>query len=216
MKIVKFIRLDRVIKNRKILEWIDALLFAVIVATIFRTWLYAPFRIPTGSMIPTIQPGDFIFADMKAYGFVIPFTEKKIFEESINRGDIVIFPSPQNDNIDLIKRVVALENESISIHEDDIYINSVYLKESYKYIDKTGSPTGIYFDNFVVPAGKIFVMGDNRRNSNDSRYWGFVDMKDVRAKASFIWWAHDPQTSLFSGYDFQRIGKFFHDEKIYN
>ena len=103
-----FFRLDRLIPNRTIREWIEALIFAVVVATIVRTYLFAPFQIPSGSMLPTIQIGDHIFASMYSYGSPVPFTEMKLFKKPIERGDIIIFPYPRDPSIDYIKRAVGL------------------------------------------------------------------------------------------------------------
>ncbi|MEE1578246.1 MAG: signal peptidase I, partial [Deltaproteobacteria bacterium] len=106
LKVAKgYFRLDRWIRNKTLREWVEAIIFALVVATIVRTYLFAPFQIPSGSMIPTIQIGDHIFASMYSYGSPIPLTGSKLFEKPINRGDIVIFPYPRDPDIDYIKRV---------------------------------------------------------------------------------------------------------------
>ena len=101
-------RLDLLIPNRTIREWTEALIFAVVVATFVRTYFFAPFQIPSGSMLPTIQIGDHIFASMYTYGSPIPFSDIKLFKKPVKRGDIVIFPYPQDPSIDYIKRAVGL------------------------------------------------------------------------------------------------------------
>ena len=93
LRLVRLLRIDRIIKNQIILEWIDAILFALIVVGIFRTWGYAPYKVPTGSMLQTIQRGDFLFANMHSYGFNYSFQTKKY--SNIKRQDIVIFPCPR-------------------------------------------------------------------------------------------------------------------------
>jgi len=212
MKIPKLINLERFIKNKTIREWVEALIFALIVAGIFRTWLYAPYRVPTGSMIHTIEIGDYLFADMHAYGFVIPFTDKKIFPAKVERNDVIVFPSPIDDDKDYIKRAMAVEGDEIEIIGETIYINGKPENHSTVFLDSRMRPV-TYSDEFIVPRkftvpkGKVWPLGDNRRNSLDGRYWGFIDMKDIRAKGLIISWSHDPEASLLSGYRFERIGQ---------
>jgi len=214
MKIPKIINLERIIKNKTIREWVEALIFAIIVAGIFRTWLYAPYRVPTGSMIHTIEIGDYLFADMHAYGFVIPFTDKKIFKSKVERNDIIVFPSPKGDSKDYIKRALAVEGDEIEIIGETIYINGKPEDKSRVFLDSTRAPVTYNSADkfmvprkFTVPKGKVWPVGDNRRNSSDGRYWGFIDVNKVRAKGLIISWSHDPTVSLFSGYRFERIGK---------
>jgi signal peptidase I len=205
LHIVSFLRIDRVVKNRGLLEWIDAILFALIVVSFFRTWFYSPYRVPTGSMVHTIEKGDFLFANMHAYGYIIPFTKKKIFSKPIQRQDIAIFPFPQDPSINFIKRVIGIPGDRLEIKNEIVYINGEELDEPYKFLDNT-LPTG---RNLIIdiPVGKYFVMGDNRRNSQDSRYWGYVDEDTIRGKGWFVFWSHSPEKNLFSGYNFYRIGQ---------
>lgn len=205
LRIVRFLRIDRVIKNQGILEWIDAILFAVIVVSIFRTWAYAPYRVPTGSMIPTIEKGDFLFANMHSYGFVIPFTDKKIIKKPIKRQDIAIFPYPEDPSVTFIKRVIGLPNDRITIKDEVVYINGERLFEPYKFLDNS-LPTRNTDLELVVPEDKYFMMGDNRRNSLDSRFWGFVDKKVISGTGGIVFWSHTPEESLLTGYNLNRIG----------
>lgn len=204
-RIVRFLKIDKVIKNQSILEWIDAILFAVIVVSIFRTWFYAPYRVPTGSMIPTIEKGDFLFANMHSYGYVIPFTDKKILKTPIKRQDIAIFPYPEDPSITFIKRIIGIPNDKIIIKDEIVYINGKELDEPYKFLDSSLPIRGDDLE-LVVPAGKYFMVGDNRRNSLDSRYWGFVDEKTIRGTGSIVFWSHNPVKSLLNGYNLNRIG----------
>ena len=112
-----------------------AILFALIVVGIFRTWGYAPYKVPTGSMLQTIQRGDFLFANMHSYGFIIPFTDKKIFKSAVKRQDIVIFPYPQDPSVNFIKRVIGLPGDKISIRNEIVFINDRQLDEPYKFLD---------------------------------------------------------------------------------
>jgi len=213
-----FMRLDLLIPNRTIREWTEALIFAVVVATIVRTYFFAPFQIPSGSMLPTIQIGDHIFASMYTYGSPIPFTDIKLFKKPVKRGDIVIFPYPQDPSIDYIKRAVGLPGETLEIRNDQVFINGEPLDEPYAYFEPnerksrqaqglTAAPSSRY-GPVKIPQGKLFAMGDNRYNSADSRFWGFVDIDTITGKGQIIYWSHDPNKSIFSGYRFERIFDF--------
>ena len=214
-----FLRLDLLIPNRTIREWTEALIFAVVVATIVRTYLFAPYQIPSGSMLPTIQIGDHIFASMYSYGSPVPFTDIKLFKKPIRRGDIIIFPFPRDPSIDYIKRAVGLPGETLEIRKDQVFINGEPLDEPYAYYEpnerKTRQAQGLMSSIPVsrigpikIPEGKIFAMGDNRYNSADSRYWGFVDMETVAGKGQIIYWSHNPDENFFGGYRFDRILDF--------
>ena len=214
-----FLRLDFLIPNRTIREWVEALIFAVVVATIVRTYFFAPFQIPSGSMLPTIQIGDHIFASMYSYGSPIPFTNIRLFKKPIQRGDIIIFPYPRDPSIDYIKRAIGLPGERLEIRNDQVYINGELLDEPYAYFEpneklsrqasglSSVSPVGKY-GPILIPEGKLFVMGDNRYNSADSRYWGFVDSNTVSGKGQMVYWSHDPGSNLFSGYQLGRVFDF--------
>lgn len=208
--------LERLIPNRNVREWTEAIFFAVIVTIILRVTLIAPFEIPSGSMYPTIKTGDRIFATMYNYGISIPYTEIKLFPASVNRGDIVIFPYPLKPEIDYIKRVVGLAGESVEVKGLKVYINGKRLKEPYAFHDpqtlamlKNAERDTEVVQNFGpvrVPEGHFFVMGDNRFNSSDSRVWGFVKANTVRGKGQIVYWSHDPEAGLFSGYRLGRVG----------
>jgi len=217
LKIAKgFLRLDNLIPNRTIREWVEALIFAVVVATVVRTYMFAPFQIPSGSMLPTIQIGDHIFASMYSYGSPVPFTDIKLFKKPVLRGDIIIFPYPRDPSIDYIKRAVGLPEETLEIRNDQVFINGEQLDEPYAYYEpnerRTRLAQGLMsstpvsrFGPIKIPEGKIFAMGDNRYNSADSRYWGFVDLKTVAGKGQIIYWSHDPDENIFGGYRFGRL-----------
>ncbi len=220
LKIAKgFFRLDFLIPNKTLREWVEALIFAIVVATFVRTYFFAPFQIPSGSMLPTIQIGDHIFASMYSYGSPIPFTEIKFFKKPIKRGDIIIFPYPRDPSIDYIKRAVGLPGEKLEIKNDQVLINGEPLYEPYAYFEPNeklsrqdeGFPSLAPVSKFgpvQIPEGKLFVMGDNRYNSADSRFWGFVDSNTVFGKGQMIYWSHDPRSSLFSGYQLDRVLDF--------
>lgn len=203
----KIINLERIIKNKTIREWVEALIFALIVALIFRTWLYAPYRVPTGSMVHTIEIGDHLFVNKHAYGFVVPFTDIKLFPSRVERNDIVVFPYPEDPSIDFIKRIVAVGGDTVEVIGETVYINGNVEKADFVYYDKSLMTLPEHI-KVTVPEGKLWAMGDNRRNSKDSRSWGFVDEKTAEGKGVIIYWSHNPEHSIFSGYRFDRIGKF--------
>ncbi|MGA1597899.1 MAG: signal peptidase I [bacterium] len=209
-----YFRLDKWIHNRTLREWVEALIFALVVATVVRTYIVAPFKIPSGSMLPTIQIGDHIFASMWSYGFKVPFSQEKLAPQEVLRGDIVIFPYPRDPSIDYIKRAIGLPGETIEVRNDQVFINGEPLEEPYAYFDpqqrfqsRATAPVS-FFGPVKIPEGKLFVMGDNRYNSADSRFWGFVDINTLMGKGQMIYWNHDPRESLVSGYQIDRIFSF--------
>lgn len=206
---MSLLRLERIIPSRSLREWAEALIFAVIIALVVRSFLIAPFKIPSGSMYPTIEIGDHIFATMFSYGIPIPFTDVKLARRDVQRGDIVIFPFPKNPEIDYIKRVIATGGETVSIRNNQVMINGKPLEEPYSYYDQryrsNGKERDSNFGPVKVPAGHLFVMGDNRYNSLDSRYWGFVDEKTVKGRGWIIYFSHDPEAGWFAGYRIGRI-----------
>ncbi len=208
-----FLGLERFIPNRTIREWVEALIFALIIASIVRTFLFAPFKIPSGSMIPAISIGDHIFATMFSYGLPVPFTNTKLFPQAIERGDIVIFPFPLDPSVDYIKRVIALEGETVTVRGMKVSIDGNELSEPYAYYDprivadyrRQGRALPSY-GPVKIPPGKVFMMGDNRLNSSDSRVWGFVPADAVKGKGRIVYWSHDPREGWFGGYQIGRIG----------
>lgn len=213
--------LERMIPNRSTREWVEAIIVALVVAVIVRTFLFAPFKIPSGSMIPTISIGDHIFANMFSYGVPVPFTDIKLFPSTIKRGDIVIFPFPLDPSDDYIKRTIALEGETVEVRGLTVYINGEPLTEPYAYHDPdilaqigNNGNQELVFGPVTVPPGKIFVMGDNRFHSADSRFWvdgnknpqPFVDVSTVKGKGKIVYWNHDPAASYFCCYRVGRIG----------
>jgi signal peptidase I len=215
---LSMLRLERIIPNRGMREWIDAAVFALVIALLVRTFLFAPFKIPSGSMIPTIQIGDHIFATMFSYGLPVPFTDIKLFPQPIDRGDIVIFPYPKNPEVDYIKRVVGLPGDKVEVQGKTVLINGQPLAEPYAFYEPAReSISGVtcresFCGPLTVPEGHIFVMGDNRLDSADSRVWGFVDVRTVKGKGRIVYWSHDPNEDVWSlsGYRLSRIGSLLH------
>lgn len=196
-------------KKRLLWEYVEAIITALILALIIRAYIIQAFKIPSGSMIPTLLIGDHILVNKFIYGTEIPFTDKKfLILRSPEKSDIIVFKYPENPKKDFIKRVVATGGDVIEERNKILYVNGKALIEPYaQHFDRSirfgeNDPR----DNFgpvVVPKDKLFVMGDNRDQSYDSRYWGFVDRKDIRGKALMIYWSWDPDNSL----RFNRIGR---------
>ncbi len=194
---------EKTTKQKSVLrEWVEFILTVFVLAFFIRTFIVASFWVPSESMADTLLDGDFLIANNIVYGPKIPFTDLRIpGVRDPKPGDIVIFQYPEDPSTDFIKRVVAVEGQTLEIKNKVAYVDGVEvpLPENGKYIDarrvfpKFISPR----DNFgpvTVPEGMLFVMGDNRDNSRDSRYWGWLPKKNVKGKPMFLWlsWNSDP------------------------
>jgi len=199
------------VKKKKSLLWeyVEAIVTALILALLIRTFVVQAFKIPSGSMIPTLLIGDHILVNKFLYGTTIPFTDKKILIfRNPEKEDIIVFKYPRNPDKDFIKRVMATEGDVIEERNKVIFLNGKALTEPYiQHVDKNRSFNAMDpRDNFgpiKVPKNKLFVMGDNRDQSYDSRYWGFVDLSEVRGKAFIIYWSWAPGNWV----RFNRIGR---------
>lgn len=200
-------------KKKIIWEYAKAIITALILAMVIRTFIIQAFKIPSGSMIPTLLIGDHILVNKFLYGTKIPFSGKRMFVfKKPERGDIIVFKYPENPSKDFVKRVVAAEGDVIESKNKMIYVNGNKVNEPYaRHTDSSMRPMGIEpRDNFgpvIVPKNKYFVMGDNRDQSYDSRYWGYVDIKDVKGKALILYWSWDSEKSWVR---FGRIGSLVH------
>ena len=185
-------------------ENVEAIVVAVLLALFIRTFVVQAFKIPSGSMLPTLQIGDHLLVNKFIYGLRMPFSGKLLVPwKNPVRGDVVVFRFPKDRKIDYIKRVVAVAGDKVEIVDKHLMINDAEVVDlqahftTSEVIKASASPR----DNFgpvVVPEGKIFVMGDNRDNSYDSRFWGFVDQTDIRGKAFILYWSWDIETSMLS------------------
>lgn len=203
-------------KKGGVREYAEALITALLVAFVIRSFVIEAFKIPSGSMIPTLMIGDHIFVNKFIYGLRVPFTKKKIVTfGSPQRGESVVFMYPSDDSKDFIKRIIGLPGDRVQLRGDEILINSVaverqpiqiepgadgLLQDFMYYFEKLGDVNHlVQFDHrlpdenreWEVPEGQLFVMGDNRDNSSDSREWGFVPLENVKGKAMFIWLSLD-------------------------
>ncbi|MBI4688775.1 MAG: signal peptidase I [Nitrospirae bacterium] len=199
-------------KNKKkiIWEYVEAIVTALVLALLIRAYVVQAFKIPSGSMIPTLLIGDHILVNRFIYGTKIPFSDKRILKfKKPEKGDIIVFKYPEDPSRDFIKRVVAVEGDVIESRNKKIYVNSKPASEPYaQHTDNSVRPGGIEpRDNFgplIVPRDKFFVMGDNRDQSYDSRYWGYVDIKDIKGKSLILYWSWNSQNHWVR---FNRIGR---------
>ncbi len=189
-------------------EYFEAIVIAVLLALFIRTFVVQAFKIPSGSMLPTLQIGDHLLVSKFLYGIKMPFTGTLLVPfKKVGQGDVVVFRFPKDRSVDYIKRVIGTPGDTVEIRDKKVFVNGKSIVDSHAHItsaailDTKSSPR----DNLgpiLVPEDRIFVMGDNRDNSYDSRFWGFVDQKDVLGKAFILYWSWDIKKPLFS---FQRL-----------
>jgi signal peptidase I len=203
-------------------EWIEPFLIAAVVALFIRQFVVEAFKIPSGSMIPTLTIGDHLLVNKFVYGPRIPFTDIRLFAgKEPKRGEIIVFKYPENEKKNFIKRVVGVPGDRIEIQNGKLFINAqpVPVTERGPYNDGAqgaGSPyfpepkmldeqlgtvthqilhlrdqTGYDFGPVLVPKDSVFVMGDNRDNSQDSRVWGWVNYNKILGRAFIIYWSWD-------------------------
>lgn len=185
----------------------------ILIVFIIRSFIAEPFRIPSGSMKPTLETGDFILVNKFEYGLKIPGFNYKILEiGKPNRGDVIVFRYPQSPDVNLIKRVVGMPGDKVAYKNNVLFLNGQPQNQEFKgkeidaepgvsilvnrYVEKLeGKSHAIYLrpteeiemEERIVPEGQYFVAGDNRNNSHDSRYWGFVPEETIKGRAFFIW-----------------------------
>lgn len=179
----------------KLQEYIEAIILAIVIAFFIRTFVIQAYKIPSGSMKPTLQIGDHILVTKFNYGVKLPFVRSTLIPFGTpKRGDIVVFIYPEDRSKDFIKRLIGLPGDTIEIRDKKITINGLPWNDNHGvYVDNMIIPGAVQpRDNvgpLTVPEDTLFVMGDNRDESYDSRYWGFVPMKDVLGKALVIYWS---------------------------
>jgi signal peptidase I len=181
--------------RRRFQEYSEAFVVAIILATLLRAILVQAFEIPSGSMEPTLRVGDHILVNKLIYGVRIPFTDKRwpIFREP-SRGDVIVFVYPVDRSKDFIKRVIAVGGDTLEIRDRKVLINGRVTADPHAYFSSDVVYPGDAGprDNMKpieVPKGFLFVMGDNRDNSYDSRFWGFVSLRDVVGDAFIIYYS---------------------------
>jgi signal peptidase I len=254
---------DTMLKEPAIVETAKSIFPVIAAITLFRSFLFEPFQIPSGSMMPTLLVGDFILVEKFSYDVKDPVWRKTLYHNKLpERGDVAVFKYPEQPTVDFIKRIVGLPGDRIIYRDKQLYIDKACLAEqtsgcgSLERVTLTHIPDNQFFqgrmqqrrydealgenshhilvtpgareqpgqyyqqqdtaiDEFVVPEGQYFVLGDNRDNSRDSRFWGFVPADNLVGKAIFIWMSFEFSEDADSwlpgwvpvGVRFERLGK---------
>jgi signal peptidase I len=199
-------------------EYIEAILIALLLAMLIRTFIVQAFKIPSGSMEKTLLIGDHILVSKFNYGIhipnEIPFINAKLFDDIVlfssapERGDIIVFKFPKDETRDFIKRVIGLPGDLLEVRRQKVFINNKPYEDARARHTETPSDSSLVprddFGPILIPEGHVFVMGDNRENSQDSRYWGYLNVKKIRGKALIIYWSWD---RIESWVRFERFGK---------
>jgi signal peptidase I len=194
-----------VVEKSRLRQNVESIGLALLIALAVRSSVVQAFWVPSGSMLPTIQIGDHIFVNKLAYAARVPFLGTELFQTGQpQRGEVVVFVHPGDRSTDLIKRIVAVEGDTVEIRQKKLYVNGAPADDAHAHFNDrhVGGPR----DNFgpvVVPPGKFFVLGDNRDHSQDSRYWGFANVADIKGRATFIYWSRDGGWPRF-----ERFGHF--------
>ncbi|MEF2232084.1 MAG: signal peptidase I [Pseudodesulfovibrio sp.] len=196
-------------------DTIEAIVVALLLAFVIRAFIVQAFKIPSGSMLETLQIGDHLLVSKFSYDVRLPSdiwldtTDGKVLYKAGDpeRGDIVVFKFPEDEDKDFIKRVIGLPGETVEVRDKVVYIDGRPLDEPYVFHTNADMmPVRDNFGPFVVPGGQYFMMGDNREGSYDSRWWGPVRREKIVGKALIIYWSWGSVTDVRLG----RIGKIFH------
>ena len=205
-------------------EYFESLVIAVVLALFIRTFVVQAFKIPTGSMEQNLLIGDHLLVNKFVFGPTLGSGERAILPvKDIHRLDVVVFKYPEEPERDFIKRVIGLPGETLEVRNKRVYVNGERIEEPYVYYleDPPALPREMELPNglpglsgdareqygpVTVPPGHYFVMGDNRDNSQDSRYWGFLPRENVKGKALVIYWSYSADAeNIFAGTRWNRI-----------
>jgi signal peptidase I len=207
-------------------EYTEAFGIAVILAVVLRAFFIQAYKIPSGSMEPTLLVGDHIIVNKLIYGFRMPDSlfgltplqgeipyGKYLFQiEPVHRGDVVVFVFPPDPTKDFIKRVIGVPGDTVQVKAGRLYLDGQEVADPHAHFeipqeDRLPSSERDYFGPLKVPAGHYFMMGDNRDRSYDSRFWGLVDRNDVEGRAMFIYWSWDSDSTSMMAVRFRRFFK---------
>ena len=207
-------------------EYTEAFGIAVILAVVLRAFFVQAYKIPSGSMEPTLLVGDHIIVNKLIFGFRMPDSlfgltpfqgeipyGKYLFQiEPVHRGDVVVFVFPPDPTKDFIKRVIGVPGDTVQVKAGRLYLDGQEVADPHAHFeippeDRSPSSERDYFGPLKVPAGHYFMMGDNRDRSYDSRFWGLVDRNDVEGRAMFIYWSWDSDSTSMMAVRFRRFFK---------
>lgn len=221
-------------KEPLLVEYSKSFFPVLLFVLVLRSFIIEPFRIPSSSMMPTLVIGDFILVNKFSYGVRLPVVNTKIINiGDPERGDVMVFRYPKNPSLDYIKRVIALPGDKVGYFDKHVYINGQRITQEplglYQGVGQGDNMTNALLQHeqlpsqehdilimqerpsiegeIIVPEGHYFMMGDNRDNSNDSRYWGTVPKENIVGKAFMIWMNWD---SSYNGVDWKRLGSTIH------
>jgi len=200
-------------------EYFESIVIAVILALFVRTFVFQAFKIPTGSMEPNLLVGDHLLVNKFVFGPTAFDAERGLLPmRAIRRGDVVVFKFPEEPERDFIKRVIGLPGETLEVRGRQVYINGAAIAEPYAHFLLPEAPAGddmsdprVHYGPVTVPEAQYFAMGDNRDNSQDSRFWGFLPADYVKGRALVIYWSFESDfrgnvvTGLFSGTRWERL-----------
>ncbi|MBV9773266.1 MAG: signal peptidase I [Gemmatimonadetes bacterium] len=221
-------------------EWVKAISTAILLFLVVRTFVVEAFKIPTGSMERTLLVGDFLLVNKAVYGAEVPYTHTHLpaFSEP-SRGDVIVFLPPHDPTKNYVKRLIGLPGDTLEMHDKVLYLDGKPQPEPYvRHIDPITDPgdpqmmwqlsylaggegAQRYYhptrDNWgpiVVPPGKYFALGDNRDNSEDSRYWGFLDKEAIKGRPILVYYSFERDVahpfSWVTGVRWTRIGSMIH------
>ncbi len=199
-------------KGAVIREYAESIVIAILIALFIRAFIVQAFKIPSGSMEPTLLIGDHLLVNKFIYGIKLPFIDEKVlvFKEP-QREDVIVFIFPKDKSKDFIKRVIGVPGDTIEIRQKKIYINGKLWRDSHGVYRDSEVTSLVPRDNFgpvVVPPGHVMVMGDNRDRSYDSRFWGFVPINQIKGKALIIYWSWNKLSdNLLGKVRYKRIGR---------
>jgi signal peptidase I len=185
-------------------EYFEAICIAILLALFIRTFIVQAFKIPSGSMLPTLQIGDHLLVNKFIYGVRVPLSGNLLIPITApEKGDVIVFKFPKDRSIDYIKRVIGTPGDTIEIRDKKVFVNEQAVADDHAYLASGNILQGDTSprDNFgpvLVPEDRVFVMGDNRDNSYDSRFWGFVEERDILGKAFILYWSWDIDQPLLS------------------
>lgn len=180
-------------------EYVEAILVAVLITLFVRTFIAQAFRIPSGSMLPTLLIGDQLLVDKLVYRFHQP-----------KRGDIVVFKYPEDESRDFIKRIIGLPGDTIEVRNKTVFLNGAPLDDIWGHHDESDGfriPVRDDFGPVTVPRGHYFMMGDNRENSQDSRFWGYLEHDKIIGRAFIIYWSRDLRRIFPLDIRWDRLGR---------